>query len=122
MIILLGGAQDIGKRDDQQDAFYISTPVFGHTEQVGRDLLVVCDGIGGASFGKEAAQIACEALKSFLMTEDEIYDVPEALLQAVRYANSEVIAFMTKRGGRTVGGTKLIAALIKNDMLYWISV
>ena len=32
MKILLGGAQDIGKRDDQQDAFYISTPVFGHTE------------------------------------------------------------------------------------------
>ena len=32
MKILLGGAQEIGKRDDQQDAFYISTPVFGHTE------------------------------------------------------------------------------------------
>ena len=32
MKILLGGAQDIGKRDDQQDVFYISTPVFGHTE------------------------------------------------------------------------------------------
>ena len=122
MKILLVGTQDIGKRKEQQDAFYISTPAFGHTAQADRDLLVVCDGIGGASFGKEAAQIACEALKSFLMTEDEIYDVPEALLQAVRYANSEVIAFMTKRGGRTVGGTKLIAALIKNDMLYWISV
>ena len=51
MIILLGGAQDIGKRDEQQDAFYISTPAFGHTAQADRDLLVVCDGIGGASFG-----------------------------------------------------------------------
>ena len=122
MKILLGGAQDIGKRDNQQDVFYISTPVFGHTEQVGRDLLVVCDGIGGASFGKEAAQIACEALKSLLMTEDEIYDVPEALLQAARYANNEVVGFMIRRRVRTVGGTTLIAALIKNDMLYWISV
>ena len=56
------------------------------------------------------------------MTEDEIYDVPEALLQGVRYANSEVIAFMIRKGVRTVGGTTLIAALIKNDMLYWISV
>ena len=122
MKILLGGTQDIGRREDQQDAFYISTPAFGHTAQVDRDLLVVCDGIGGASFGNEAAQIACEALKSFLMTEDEIYDVPEALLQGVRYANSEVIAFMIRKGVRTVGGTTLIAALIKNDMLYWISV
>ncbi len=96
--------------------------IYKTAKQADRNFIVVCDDIGGASFGKEAAQIACEALKSFLMTEDEIYDVPEALLQAVRYANSEVIAFMTKRGGRTVGGTKLIAALIKNDMLYWISV
>ncbi len=68
MKILLGGAQDIGKRQEQQDALYISTPAFGHTAQADRDLLVVCDGIGGASFGKEAAQIACEALKGFLMT------------------------------------------------------
>ncbi len=122
MIILLGGAQDIGKRDEQQDAFYISTPAFGHTAQADRDLLVVCDGIGGASFGKEAAQLACEALKSFLMTEDDIYDVPEAMLQAVRYGNNEVVSFMVRKGVRTVGGTTLIAALIKNDMLYWISV
>ena len=56
------------------------------------------------------------------MTEDEIYDVPGALLQSVRYANSEVIAFMIRKGVRTVGGTTLIAALMKNDMLYWISV
>ena len=122
MKILLGGAQDIGKRKEQQDAFYISTPVSGHKKQADRNLLVVCDGIGGASFGKEAAQIACEALKGFLITEDEIYDVPEALLQAARYANNEVVGFMIRRGVRTVGGTTLIAALIKNDMLYWISV
>jgi len=122
MKILLGGAQDIGKRKDQQDAFYISTPAFGQTEQADRDLLVVCDGIGGASFGKEAAQIACEALKSFLLTEDEIYDVPEALLQAARYGNNEVVSFMISRVVRTVGGTTLVAAVIKNDMLYWISV
>ena len=122
MEILLGGAQHIGKRKDQQDAFYISTPAFGQTEQADRDLLVVCDGIGGASFGKEAAQLACETFKGFLMTEDEIYDVPEALLRGVRYANSEVISFMTRKGVRTVGGTTLVAAVIKNDMLYWISI
>lgn len=122
MIILLGGAQDIGKRDEQQDAFYISTPAFGHTAQADRDLLVVCDGIGGASFGKEAAQLACEALMSFLMTEDDIYDVPEAMLQAVRYGNNEVVSFMVRKGVRTVGGTTLVASVIKNDMIYWISV
>jgi len=122
MKILLGGAQDIGKRKEQQDAFYISLPAFNHTEQTDRNLLVVCDGIGGASFGKEAAQIACEALKSFLMTEDEIYNVPEALLEAARYANNEVVGFMIRKRVRTVGGTTLVAAVIKNDMLYWISV
>ena len=56
------------------------------------------------------------------MTEDEIYDVPEALLQAARYANNEVVGFMISRGVRTVGGTTLVAAVIKNDMIYWISV
>jgi len=122
MKILLGGTQDIGKRKEQQDAFYISTPAFGHTAQADRDLLVVCDGIGGASFGKDAAQLACEALKSFLMTEDDIYDVPEAMLQAVRYGNNEVVSFMVRKGVRTVGGTTLVASVIKNDMLYWISI
>ena len=58
MKILLGGTQDIGKRKEQQDSFFISAPGFGHTEQTDWSLLVVCDGIGGASFGKEAAQIA----------------------------------------------------------------
>lgn len=122
MKILLGGAQDIGKRKDQQDAFYISAQAFGHTEQADRNLLVVCDGIGGASFGKEAAQITCETFKSLFMTKDEIYDDPEALLQAASYANNEVVAFIRGRGLRTVGGTTLVAAVIKNGMLRWISV
>lgn len=122
MKILLGGAQDIGKRKEQQDAFYISTPVPGHKKQTDRNLLVVCDGIGGASFGKEAAQLACEATRGLLMTEDDIYDVPKVLLQAARYANNEVVSFMISRGVRTVGGTTLAAGVIKNDMLYWISV
>ena len=113
MQILLGGAQDTGKREEQQDAFYVSSPAFGHKKQTDRNLLVVCDGIGGASFGKDAAQIACQALKGFLMTEDGIYDVPAALLQAAHYANSEVVAFMISRGVRTVGGPTLITALIK---------
>ena len=56
------------------------------------------------------------------MSEDEIYDVPEALLQATRYANNEVVSFMIRKKVRTVGGTTLVAALIKNGMLYWISV
>lgn len=122
MKILLGGTQDIGKRKEQQDAFYISTPVSGHKKQADRYLLVVCDGIGGACFGKEAAQIGCETFKGFLMTEDDIYDVPEALLQAARYANNEVVSFMIRKGVRTVGGTTLVATLIINDMLYWISI
>lgn len=122
MKILSGGAQDIGKRKEQQDSFYISTNTFGHAERTDRNLLVVCDGIGGASFGKEAAQIACDAFKRSFMSMDEISDVPEALLQATHYANNEVVAFMIRRGVKTVGGTTLIAALIINYMLYWISV
>ena len=105
MKILLGGTQDIGKRKEQQDSFFISAPGFGRTEQTDWSLLVVCDGIGGASFGKEAAQLACETFKGFLMTEEEIFDVPEALLQAARYANNEVVSFMIRKGVRTVGGT-----------------
>ena len=122
MKILLGGTQDIGKRKEQQDSFFISAPGFGHTEQTDWSLLVVCDGIGGASFGKEAAQIACETIKDFLLFKTEISDVPEALLQAAHYTNNEVVSFMVRKGVRTVGGTTLVAAVIKNDMLYWISV
>ena len=46
MKILLGGAQDIGKREDQQDSFYISDSASAHAKATGLNLLVVCDGIG----------------------------------------------------------------------------
>ena len=67
MKILLGGAQDIGKREDQQDSFYISDSASAHAKATGLNLLVVCDGIGGASFGKEAANIACDTFKNIFI-------------------------------------------------------
>ena len=57
-----------------------------------------------------------EMKKSFI--SDELVEV----IKSVDYTNNEVVSFMVRKGVRTVGGTTLIVALIKNDMLYWISI
>lgn len=81
MNILLGGTLGIGQRKEPQDAFYGSTRAFGYTEQLGRNLLVVCDGIGGTSFGKETVQIGCDTFKVLLMTDR--FNKSKARLEAV---------------------------------------
>ena len=62
MKIRLGSAQNIGKRNEQQDCFDLSFI----DREMGSALLVVCDGMGGLPFGKEAASIACDSfVKSY---------------------------------------------------------
>jgi serine/threonine protein phosphatase PrpC len=81
MKIRIGSAQDIGKRNEQQDCFDFS---FSDGE-IERALLVVCDGMGGLPFGKEVAIDSREPVdyfRSYLLTSYS--SNPESRTRSVR--------------------------------------
>lgn len=119
MKLLFGSAQDIGKRKEQQDDFYVSDPC--RTDGSNPGLLVVCDGIGGLPCGKEAAQITCDAVKNSIMSEKRISDIHGALLKSLRDANRALLDFIVSKGKVMECGCTLVAAALQDDMLFWIS-
>ena len=118
MKIRLGSAQNIGKRNEQQDCFDLSFI----DREMGSALLVVCDGMGGLPFGKETASIACESFVRSYTDKKTEFKPSEALLLAAKEANNSVCGFINSKGSMIEAGSTLVAAAFENDVLYWISI
>jgi protein phosphatase len=103
-------AQHIGARGEQQDAYACS-----------ECLAVVADGMGGMRLGKEASGVAISAfLDAYEKRAGE--SIPDALRLAAFKANASVLELADGHDARGEAGTTLIAAVIRDDGLYWISV
>lgn len=116
------GKTDIGKiRKENQDRF-------GFKELDGMTVLAVCDGMGGATGGSLAAEIALDTFLSYCEKELtrglEDTQIRSILSLAVCEANSAVIRKSSEDSSLAGMGTTLVAALVpeNSDYIFIINV
>lgn len=111
----IGASSILGTRDYQQDYAYFYTDK--------RDVLaVVCDGMGGLEGGERASRTAVEQLAGDYRKAGDIRNVPEFLTQEARRMNQAVRGLKDKKGHSLHAGSTLVAALFKENQMYWVSV
>jgi serine/threonine protein phosphatase PrpC len=111
--------QNIGKREYQQDSFYVSDSG-GKEAAYGKGLLaVVADGMGGLQNGKSISEITVDAFSS-LFSDSSFDDPVEFLTDCVRRAENEADNYIQSQSAK--GGSTVIAVLINNGGLYFASV
>jgi len=116
-----GNCQNIGARSSQQDSFGFSDKDDLTFVAHGGVLAVVADGMGGMAHGGEASHIAVQTFLRSYMGKLADERVPMALLQALGEANQAVVALGQGVGEENVG-TTLVAAVVHDDELHWVSV
>lgn len=119
--VISGSAQHIGAREEQQDAFGFSA--LDDPEGVKRYgvLAVLADGMGGFAMGKEASQLAVQTMLHEYSGKTDGEPVPQALKKALYQANKAVYELALYHKLEWNVGTTLIAAVIQEGQLFWIS-
>jgi protein phosphatase len=116
MPLIPGNAQHLGARRDQQDAFAFSDPSATEFIRHAGFLAVLADGMGGLAHGASASRVAVKAFHRAFSTKAQTETIPDALQRSLREANQAVLGM----GQDT--GTTLVASVIHESNLYWISV
>lgn len=106
---------DIGTREEQQDyALCINEP--------GLFAAVVCDGMGGLDGGYAAAYNAAECLAEIIKKRDGAESISDLFLRSVDILDERVCALKNEKGEPAKSGTTVVAVVIENGNLYWLSV
>jgi protein phosphatase len=85
-------------------------------------LAVLCDGMGGMEHGDVASQTAVRAILDAYAKKLPTESIPAALERAARKANEHVIAAALNLGLKEGVGTTLVAAVLHDGYLYFVSV
>ena len=121
MNITAGAKTDTGQRPNNEDRFAV---VDTRKRQIRADgVLIIADGMGGRSFGEQAATAAVETTEDALA---ELLDsrqtgevvVADALATALRRANSRVYELASEDEDRKGMGTTCVAAVVEGERLY----
>jgi protein phosphatase len=115
-------AQHIGARHYQQDSIGLADPEDHAFLAHGGFLAVLCDGMGGMEHGDVASQTAVRAILDAYAQKLPDESIPAALERAARVANECVIAAALDLGLKEGVGTTLVAAVLCDGYLYFVSV
>ncbi len=115
-------AQHIGARHYQQDSIGLADPEDRPFLAHAGYLAVLCDGMGGMEHGDVASQTAVHAILDAYAKKLPTESIPAALERAAHEANEKVIAAALDLGLKEGVGTTLVAAVLSDGYLYFLSV
>lgn len=110
-----GNATDIGRvRSNNED-------YLGYFETPNGYLFVICDGMGGHQAGEKASQLAVEFFKDFF--NKDFYPSPQEALQRATVEANQLIYNTAQKYREYAGmGTTLVAALIRDNQVFYVHV
>lgn len=113
---------DVGNRDYQQDAVYVSPSGKMAGNRHARSLGIVCDGMGGMADGGRASATALQMItKAFQRIEmEKEVNIPLFFCQGILATDRAIHDFPMENGRGS--GTTMVAAIIEDDSFYWASV
>ena len=117
--VLLGKVHGIGRRSKQQDSFGVSELKEDNVRDKGI-LAVVADGMGGLSDGEKASMATVISCLNYFETHSSTENASEVLVSMAENANTEVKEVLEESRG--FSGSTLIAALVKEKELFWVSI
>ena len=118
LCLIPGNTQHIGFREEQQDAFFFSDFMDIQDIEINGVLAVLADGMGGHDMGRIAASIAVATFADKYCLSEPQDTIPNRLIKAIKEANQAVGKLAVEANVDT--GSTLIAAVIKDGLLFWI--
>lgn len=113
--IMVGTSSIIGHRKMQQDT------IFGQFDENG-GIGIVCDGMGGLEGGEKASALAARTLAEDYFNSVPISNVPAFLRREGQKIDGIVSRLTDERGNDMDAGTTMVAAIIQDDILYFLSI
>lgn len=102
---------ECGRRYENEDSFGV-----WEDKDAGRWMGIVCDGLGGHSFGKETSQLVTDAIMEYWKKHADRPDTPEKILRACAYA-TDALERRTASSHYNNCGTTMVMASIHQGLL-----